>query len=126
MLHTLNAVIVGEAAAAVDPLTAEGIRPSIYSGVKAAAALDQALAGNPDALQGYTDVMYQEWGADMQWAQRIARIFYRMPGVGYRVGIKRPTATKRLGQLLAGDIHYADIANRVLKRFGGSLIPGRG
>ncbi|NJO08478.1 MAG: geranylgeranyl reductase family protein [Leptolyngbyaceae cyanobacterium SL_1_1] len=126
VLHTLNAVIVGEAAAAVDPLTAEGIRPSIYSGVKAAAALDQALAGNPDALQGYTDVMYQEWGADMQWAQRIARIFYRMPGVGYRVGIKRPTATKRLGQLLAGDIHYADIANRVLKRFGGSLIPGRG
>ncbi|NEQ29676.1 MAG: geranylgeranyl reductase family protein [Leptolyngbya sp. SIO4C5] len=123
-LHTLNAVIVGEAAAVVDPLTAEGIRPSIYSGVKAAEALDQAIAGSPDALQGYTDVMHQEWGADMQWAQRIAGIFYRMPGVGYRVGIKRPTATKRLGQLLAGDIHYADIAGRVLKRLSGSLIPG--
>jgi len=110
----------------VDPLTAEGIRPAMYSGVKAAAAVTAALQGDTNALAAYTTTIQQQWGADMQWAQRIAGLFYRVPGIGFRVGIKRPTATDRLGQLLAGEIHYADIANRVIKRLSGSLIPGRG
>lgn len=125
-LHKDRALLVGEAAATVDPLTAEGIRPSMMSGVKAAEALHQALSGQPNALAGYTRIMHEEWGADMQWAQRIAGLFYRVPGIGYKMGIKRPTATQRLGQLLAGDIHYADVANRVMKRLGGGLIPGMG
>ncbi|MDJ0702646.1 MAG: geranylgeranyl reductase family protein [Leptolyngbyaceae cyanobacterium MO_188.B28] len=125
-LHRQNALLIGEAAAVVDPLTAEGIRPSIFSGVKAAEALEQALSGQSEALAGYTQTMHDEHGADMQWAQRIAGVFYRVPGIGYRVGIKRPTATDRLGQLLAGDIHYADIANRVIKRLSSSLLPGMG
>ncbi|MBE7386239.1 MAG: geranylgeranyl reductase family protein [Leptolyngbya sp. SIO1E4] len=123
-LHTQRAVVVGEAAAIVDPLTAEGIRHGMYSGIKAAEAIDNALRGNLQALVGYTEAM-QAWGNNMQWAQRIAGVFYRVPGVGYRVGIKRPTATTRMGQLLAGDIQYSDIANRVIKRMSAGLIPGR-
>ncbi|MBE9078865.1 geranylgeranyl reductase family protein [Romeria aff. gracilis LEGE 07310] len=125
-LHTQQAVVAGEAAAVVDPLTAEGIRPSMFSGMKAAQAVDQALAGDAEALAGYTQIMQESWGADMQWAQRIAGVFYRVPKMGYRVGIKKPTATERLGQLLAGEIHYADIANKVIKRLSSSLIPGMG
>ncbi|MEM9905663.1 MAG: geranylgeranyl reductase family protein [Cyanobacteria bacterium P01_D01_bin.44] len=125
-LHTQRAVVVGEAAAMVDPLSAEGIRPAIFSGLKAAAAIDQALSGETDALATYTETIHAEWGADMQWAQRIASVFFRFPKVGYRVGIKRPSATERLGQLLAGDIHYSDIANRVIKRISTGWLPGRG
>ena len=125
-LHSQNALLVGEAAAVVDPLTAEGIRPSIFSGVKAAEALDHTLSGQVNGLASYSQTMHDELGVDMQWAQRIAGVFYRVPGIGYRVGIKRPTATDRLGQLLAGDIHYADIANRVIKRLSSSLLPGMG
>jgi hypothetical protein len=40
------------------------------------------------------------------------------------VGIKRPSATKRLGQILAGELQYADIANRVMKRLSGGLMTG--
>ena len=123
-LHFQNALIAGEAAAIVDPLTAEGIRPALYSGMKAAEAVDAALAGVPDALAGYTQTIHESWGADMQWAQRIAGVFFRVPKIGYRVGIKRPTATKRLGQILAGEVSYADIANRVIKRISTSFIPG--
>jgi len=47
------------------------------------------------------------------------------PGLGYRVGIKRPSATKRLGQILAGELQYADIANRVMKRLSGGLMTGK-
>ncbi|MGC1309969.1 MAG: geranylgeranyl reductase family protein [Phormidesmis sp.] len=125
-LHTDRALLVGEAAAIVDPLTAEGIRPAMYSGVKAAEAINAALAGDAAALANYTQTIHNSWGADMQWAQRIAGVFFRVPKIGYRVGIKRPTATKRLGQVLAGEVSYADIANRVIKRISTSLIPGMG
>ena len=126
ILHTHRAVRVGDAAAMADPLSAEGIRPAIMSGVKAAEAIHAALAGDPQALANYTDTLHRTWGEDMQWAQRISKMFFRIPGIGYRVGIKRPTATKRLGQLLAGELSYADIAGRVMKRLSGGLIPGIG
>ncbi|MEM8504563.1 MAG: geranylgeranyl reductase family protein [Cyanobacteria bacterium P01_D01_bin.1] len=125
-LHTDQALIVGEAAAIVDPLTAEGIRPAMYSAVMAAAAVEKALKGDSSAIAHYTQVIHESWGSDMQWAQRIASVFFRVPKIGYRVGIKRPTSTKRLGQILAGEISYADIANRVIKRISKSFIPGMG
>ena len=123
-LHTQQALVVGEAAAIVDPLSAEGIRHGMYSGMKAAEAIAAALAGEADALASYTTAMH-EWGDNMQWAQRIASLFFRVPGLGYRVGIKRPTMTKRMGQVLAGEIQYSDIANRIIKRLTTSFIPGR-
>ena len=125
-LHSDRALLAGEAAAIVDPLTAEGIRPAMYSGMCAAQAIDRALGGDSNALAEYTTTIHQTWGADMQWAQRISNVFFRLPKIGYRVGIKRPTATKRLGQILAGEVSYADIANRVIKRISTSFIPGVG
>jgi geranylgeranyl reductase family protein len=125
-LHTQNALLAGEAACVVDPMTAEGVRPSIFTGVKAAEAIDQALAGSATALAAYTQVIGEEWGEDMLWAQRLAGLFYRVPGVAYKVGIKRPAATERLGQILCGELRYADVANFAIKRLSSSLIPGMG
>ncbi len=125
-LHTQNAILAGEAACVVDPMTAEGIRPSIFSGLKAAEAMDRAISGDINALEKYTQVITEEWGADMVWAQRLAGVFYRIPGVGYKVGVKRPSATVRMGQILCGEMKYGDVAGRALKRLSGSLIPGMG
>ncbi|PSN19405.1 dehydrogenase [filamentous cyanobacterium CCP5] len=123
-LHRDRALVVGEAAAIVDPISAEGIRPGMISGVQAAAAIHAALDGQTEALEGYTQTIHATWGDDMQWAQRIASLFYRVPGIGYRVGIKRPSMTTRMGQLLTGEIRYADVANRVMKRLSGGLLKG--
>ncbi len=125
-LHTQNAILAGETAYVVDPFTGEGIRPSVFSGVKAAEAIDQALSGDRNALENYTSVIQKEWGVDMVWAQRLAGVFYRIPGIGYKVGVKRPTATDRLGKIMCGEMRYADVATRALKRLSGSLIPGMG
>ncbi len=125
-LHTQNAILAGETAGVVDPFTGEGVRPSIFSGVKAAEAIDQALSGDRNALANYTSVIQKEWGVDMVWAQRLAGVFYRIPGIGYKVGVKRPTATDRLGKIMCGEMRYADVATRALKRLSGSLIPGMG
>ena len=125
-LHAQNALLAGETAGVVDPFTGEGIRPSIFSGMKAAEAIDQALSGDRKALENYTSVIQKEWGVDMVWAQRLAGVFYRIPSIGYKVGVKRPTATDRLGKIMCGQLRYADVATRALKRLSGSLIPGMG
>ena len=55
-------------------------------------------------------------GESMAWGRRIAQVFYRFPGVGYQLGIKRPTAPRRIAQILSGEMGYGDIAQRVIKR----------
>jgi len=52
----------------------------------------------------------------MAWGRRIAQVFYRFPGVGYQLGIKRPTAPQRISQILTGEMGYGDIAQRVIRR----------
>jgi geranylgeranyl reductase family protein len=125
-LHTQQAILAGEAACVVDPFTAEGIRPSMFSGLKASEAIDKALSGDMNALAEYTQVIAEQWGSDMVWAQRLAGVFYRLPGVGYRLGIKRPSATQKFGQILCGNLRYQDIAGNAIKKLSNSLIPGRG
>ncbi len=121
-LHTQNAVLAGEAACVVDPFTAEGIRPSIFSGLKASEAIHQALAGDMQALEKYTQVMNQEWGTDMNWSRRLAQAFYSFPGMGYRVGVKNPLGTALMVKVLCGELRYSEVAHRALRRMGGGLV----
>lgn len=48
----------------------------------------------------------------MVWAQRIANIFYRIPSFGYKMGVKRPSASQRMGKILCGEMRYRDVADR--------------
>jgi geranylgeranyl reductase family protein len=123
-LHGQNALLAGEAACIVDPFTAEGIRPSMFSGVKAAEAINSALAGNSHALEDYSKVINEEWGSDMVWAQRLAGLFYRIPKVGYKVGVKQPVASQIMAQILCGEKRYSDVATYGIKRLSSSLLGG--
>lgn len=109
-------VVVGDAASLCDPFLAEGLRPALISGCRAAEALIPWLAGDSQALVGYSNRMRAEWGASMAWGKRIAQVFYRVPRVGYQLGIKRPTAPQRIAQILSGEMGYGDIAQRVIRR----------
>jgi flavin-dependent dehydrogenase len=114
-------VAVGDAASLCDPFLAEGLRPALLSGVRSAEALDRYLKADDgrqagEALAGYSQAMRQQWGESMAWGRRIAQVFYRVPKVGYQIGIKRPTAPQRIAQILSGDMGYGDIAQRVIKR----------
>ena len=120
---TAGAVAVGDAASLCDPFLAEGLRPALLSGCRAAAALERWLGGDAKALEEYSSQMRAEWGDSMAWGKRIAQVFYRLPKVGYQLGVKRPTAPQRIGQILSGDMGYGDIAQRVIKRL---LFQGRG
>lgn len=125
-LHTQNALLAGEAACVVDPFTAEGIRPAMFTGMKAAEAIDRAIGGDINALEQYTETVNEEWGSDMVWAQRLAGVFYRVPKVGYKVGVKRPAATDIMVKILCGQKRYSEIAGQAVKRLSTGLIPGMG
>lgn len=109
-------LVAGDAASLCDPFLAEGLRPSLLSGCRAAEALDQWLAGDAQATAAYSQRMRAEWGDSMAWGRRIAQVFYRLPKVGYQLGIKRPTAPRRIAQILSGEMGYGDIAQRAIRR----------
>jgi flavin-dependent dehydrogenase len=114
--HDAGALVVGDAASLVDPFLAEGLRPALLSGTRAAEALDRWLDGETAALASYSDALRTEWGQSMAWGRRIAQVFYRLPKVGYQLGVKRPTAPRRIAQILSGEMGYGDIAQRVIRR----------
>lgn len=109
-------VVVGDAASLCDPFLAEGLRPALMSGCEAAHHLNGWLKGEQQNLRGYSAAMRERWGESMAWGRRIAQVFYRFPGVGYQLGIKRPTAPRRIAQILSGEMGYGDIAQRVIRR----------
>ena len=121
-LHSQNALLIGEAAGFVDPLTAEGIRPCLYSGMTAAEAIDHALSGDINALEGYSQTVQDVWGADMAWAARLAAALYRLPGIAYKVAIKQPIATQIMLKILCGELRYSKVANRALRRLSGGIM----
>jgi len=115
-LHTERALVVGDAASLCDPFLAEGIRPSLLSSFYAAESIHKCLSNNDHDLSNYSKIMQLKWSKSMAWGKRIAEVFYRFPQTGYRLGVKRKTAPKRIAQILSGQMSYSDIAQRVIKR----------
>jgi len=115
-LHIDRALVVGDAASLCDPFLAEGIRPSLLSSFYAAESIHNCLSKNSHDLSNYSKIMQLKWCKSMAWGKRIAEIFYRFPHTGYRLGVKRKTAPKRIAQILSGEMSYSDIARRVIKR----------
>ncbi len=122
VLHTQNALLAGEAACVVDPFTAEGIRPSMFTGVKAAEAISCAIHGEPEALANYTKIVAAELGSEMRLASRLAKAFYIAPHLSYKAILNYPSATRAMGRVFTGDLKYADVVQKALNRISGGLL----
>ena len=115
-IHNERVLAVGDAASLCDPFLAEGIRPSLLSGFYAAECIDKCFSQKKNDLSDYSKIMRNKWGDSMVWGKRIAKVFYRFPKTGYKLGVKRKTAPQRIAQILSGEMSYSDIAKRVIKR----------
>ena len=122
-LHSDRILLVGEAAGMVDPLIGEGIRPAMFTGVKAA-AVSNALQGDANALANYTETINQEWGANLAKADFLASLFYKAPKIAYKLGVKRPAAGQLMRKILCGELSYSQIADKATKKL--KFIPGIG
>ncbi len=123
-LHSDRALLVGEAAGIVDPLIGEGIRPAMFTGVKAAGAVIGALKGEANALADYTESINQEWGTNLAKADFLAGLFYKAPKIAYKVGVKRPAAGQLMGKILCGELSYSQVADKATQKL--KFIPGIG
>ena len=116
-LHGNNALVVGEAGAMVDPLLGEGIRPAIATGMRAAEAIDKALAGKPEAIANYSQIVNDEWSSEFVLAQRLAGLFYGMlANPIYKIGVKQPEASQLMSKILCGEIKYSDVIEKAMKK----------
>ena len=123
-LHSDRALLAGEAAGMVDPLIGEGIRPAMFTGVRAAGAVIGALAGDANALASYTESVNQEWGGNLSKADFLAGLFFKAPKIAYKMGVKRPTAGQLMGKILCGELSYSQVAEKATQKL--KFIPGIG
>jgi flavin-dependent dehydrogenase len=126
LLHSHRALLAGEAASAVDPFTLEGIRPAISTGLRAAEAIQAALAGREEALAGYSERLRGELGGQLVWARRLTALFFRMPALAYRTALMNERGPRAMAQLVRGELAYAEVARRALARLSASWVGARG
>ena len=90
--------------------------------LRAAEAIHGALLGQDRALEGYSATIQREIGREMIWAKRLAAIFFRLPSVSYRLGVKHPGSPERMAQLLCGELRYSDSGQRAISRLSGGVF----
>lgn len=110
-------LLAGDAAGLVNPLFGDGISYACRSG---------ALAGKTIAAgqsADWTGILGREFGPSHDAALSIAKFFYQFPKVCYQMGVKRPTGTRTAGRLIAGDLKFDSILDRLPwnKMMSGSL-----
>lgn len=104
-------LLVGDAAALADPLTREGIRYGMLSGLWAAESL---LAGTPEA---YPERLQHELGEEMERAARARSLFFDGPVGQWMVPVSRvhPGIRRVLSDLLACRQPYRGLRGRLLR-----------
>src|SRR5262249_1855458 len=104
-------LLAGDAAALADPLTREGIRYGLLSGLWAAESL---LAGRPES---YADQLDEELAAELGRAERARDLFFDDPIGQWMVPVARrhPGIRKVLGDLLACRQPYRGLKRRLLR-----------
>jgi flavin-dependent dehydrogenase len=104
-------LLVGDAAALADPLTREGIRYGMLSGLWAAESL---LAGTPEA---YPERLRRELEEEMERAARARSLFFDDPVGQWMVPVSRvhPGIRRVLSDLLACRQPYRGLRGRLLR-----------
>ncbi len=110
-----RSLLVGDAAALVDPFLGEGIYYAIRSGQLAADTIHAALESDRPVLSDYQDLVTEEFFADFEAAQRVARFGYRFLRLAFTLFKLHPGSSKTFIEILRGNLSYVEYWN-ALKR----------
>jgi geranylgeranyl reductase family protein len=120
-----RALLVGDAAGLVDPITGEGIGWAVRSGALAARAAAAAIrAGAPEtALDRYRRALAPVH-RELAWAGRLRHLVYapRLRPLFLRVLEREPVVQRRFLALLAGERDYADLGFGSFRRMAGRML----
>lgn len=100
-----RALLVGDAAGVVDPLTGDGMFEAFASSRLAAATIEDLLAGRVESLDGYTEKLAGALGlgAAASWGAKIA--LDRYPRLTFALG-RVPLAWGVVERMLNGDLRH--------------------
>lgn len=108
-----RALLAGDAAGLVNPLFGDGISYACRSGTLAGRAIGDGQAAS------WSQIVRDEFGASHDSALAIAKFFYQFPAVCYKLGVKHPRGTRIAGRLIAGDLRFDEVLDRLpWKRLG--------
>lgn len=100
-------LLAGDAAGLVNPLFGDGISYACRSGALAGRAAAEGRAAD------WTSTLKETFGASHDAALTIAKFFYQFPSVCYKMGVKHPRGTRIAGRLIAGDLRFDEVLDRV-------------
>ena len=106
-IATPRALLVGDAAGLVDPLSGEGIRYAVRSGRIAAETI---LAARP---QDYQRRIQREIGANFRYALLFSRLLFRYPNLSFKLGSLDPLAAPAFVDLFSDRSDYAHLLLRL-------------
>ncbi|MBW1810924.1 MAG: geranylgeranyl reductase family protein [Deltaproteobacteria bacterium] len=112
-----SVLMVGDAAGLVNPLTGAGIRRACISGQLAAEAAHAYLAGGAVCqkdLASYDRRVNADLVDELARARLLARLFYRAPGLFYRIGVMNARINPWVGELLSGQKSYLEVFRELL------------
>jgi geranylgeranyl reductase family protein len=108
------ALLVGDAAGLVDPLSGEGIHAAFLSGRLAADAARRVLDGEMSSLESYDAAMARELLPDIEMSQKLQRAFQRTP----RVYVSLTRRSDRFWGAVAGFVRGTNSYSRFRRRLG--------
>ena len=100
------ALLAGDAAGFVDPLSGEGIQAAFHSGRLAAHAIAPYLAGQTPDLSAYESAVERELMPDIAVSRKLQAIFHRMPRPCVAVMRRSDRFWGSICGLVRGDITY--------------------
>lgn len=106
-LSTRRCLLVGDAAGLEDPFMGEGIRYAMASARLAAQLIVR------DDLAGYEAAIWQEIGRSLAAAGRVASLFYRLPRLSYRLGVRNPATIRHFVAVLTEKTSYVGLGRRL-------------
>jgi flavin-dependent dehydrogenase len=107
-----NALLVGDAAGFVDPLTGEGIYAAVWSGHTAAEHVARYLDGGAPDLHGYADAVERALGRELEIARQVRDSVYVAPSAAFAV-FRVPASWRFMRRLLRGETSYARLEHRL-------------
>ncbi|GBE28780.1 putative oxidoreductase/MT0587 [bacterium BMS3Bbin03] len=115
-----RSLLVGDAAALVDPFLGEGIYYAVRSGQLAAGTLHSAMTLDYSDLSGYGKKVAREMFPEFEAAQKVARFAYHFLRMGFTLIKAVPAARESSLEMLRGRLSYVDYWQGLKKnaRFG--------
>jgi geranylgeranyl reductase family protein len=107
------AMLAGDAAALVDPLSGEGIWAAFASGRLAAREAERYLAGAVPDLVGYQRSLDAEMQEEILVSRRLMALFQRLPAVSVMMLKYNGLFWRYLTEIIRGEITYPDLPRKL-------------